>query len=1031
LFSDLKLLIMKNYYNFIPAALFFFCVSFISTNVVFAINGFKNSVEINEACEPLNLFEINNSIVLDDEVLIEKLKTALSSIYKENKLKFKDFTSQKSDNIITLNGTIEFYREEISVSTKFTSNGSLLSLSGILKPGEQLNNRKFKLLTKSSKGLAEWFPETLQKSIALDNISIAFDEASQKPTEIAIKISTINSWKILEDGMLSFNGITGELKTVNPTGSPNVTASLGGDFKIGPTSIKSTASVGNSKSTWAFGGELSDLSITEIIKSVYGSMSGIEMPEGVIDIGIAKSSFSVIPASKTFTLSGKGSISGTEVGELQLKIAPKDRNKLGFMVGISPASDFKMATIDPNLKMLDDLKITNFGMVLSSHTASKADLEVFKKLGGETKIGRGFNFIGAFDLTADGVNLDDLIGVKSVMIRAVVSNRLSDLLLEGTINTEIKFSEAVAFKKLIFRLKPSPSNFEVSMGGLLEVIIDKDTLEFEANMKIDIIDQAIIVNGLMNGTWNEPFQMKGLSIGNLGAEFGLSFRTTPFPLPQMGIKGELQIKQFKGDLFVYLNANNPTESAIDAGFNEVSLKAILEEFCDTQTINKIPNEIRNTVFNVNMKDVRITVAARPLTDVLGKDFEPGFRAKGIATIGDIAGANLDVQIGYDGIDASAGIQKISHLPFFELKGARGMEDPKLRIIAKASTKSKVEISGSATLLGLTTEAYMLLNDKGFDLEANGKIFDVFQAKLEVSGSRIKDGGSYRVAATMKQDFMTYVTKHASEEIDKATKKTQEDLSYAQNKISNEQKKLNALNKNIVDMRNTVKAERKRDLENIRNAKQAIVNEKRKHFNTIVSNINSINRKVKAAHDGIARKKKEIANASFPEDGYLAVKYTPYFTEQAAIIATQETAKVAQQGYKEVANAALIAAEESVGLVHTLGSKTPIDADPRIVALIGSKETANAAMEIGKGILEAAKQVGIGTLDAARWIVENGPTSVVNITYAHFEANLSAANNGSIKVHLKGTFAGNPLDEKFTINFNSPLESAKSFAESLL
>lgn len=130
----------------------------------------------------------------------------------------------------------------------------------------------------------------------------------------------------------------------------------------------------------------------------------------------------------------------------------------------------------------------------------------------------------------------------------------------------------------------------------------------------------------------------------------------------------------------------------------------------------------------------------------------------------------------------------SHPPFFELKGARGKEKPSIHIVAKASTESKVAVSGSATLLGVTSEMDLLINDKGFDLYMKGKIFNAFQATFEVSGSRVTDGGSFRVAATMEQDFLKYFTKHASEEIDKATKKTQGDITKAQNTITREQKK---------------------------------------------------------------------------------------------------------------------------------------------------------------------------------------------------------------------------------------------------
>jgi len=490
-------------------------------------------------------------------------------------------------------------------------------------------------------------------------------------------------------------------------------------------------------------------------------------------------------------------------------------------------------------------------------------------------------------------------------------------------------------------------------------------------------------------------------------------------------------------MLVFLNANNPSESAIDAGFNKVSLKAVLEEFCDEQTLSKIPNDIRNTILNVSMEDVRLTVAARPIT-VMNKDFDPGFRIKGTAAIGDIAGANLDVQVGYEGIDASAGIKKISHPPFFELKGARGKEDPTIQIVAKADKESKVMVSGSATLLGLTAEADMLLNDKGFDLYARGKIFDAFEAKLEVSGSRVTDGGSFRVAATMEQNFMAYVTENASKEIDKATKDTQEDISYAQGEITKEQNKLKVLEVEINKQKKIVQGERDRDLANIRTAKADVERERLK--------VQKIQNDINSAHSAIATAKKKIsqikvkprkidsAESFFGAVGdavVQTVESTPEFAKQSAIITAKGTEIAALETAKETADLALTATRETLGLMNDIGDKVPIEMDPRVAGLIASKETANAAMETAKGVLEAAKVVGVGSLSAAKWIVENGPQNVVNITYAHFETKLSAAHGGSITVHFKGTFAGEPMDEKFTINFENPLDSVQDFAESLI
>ena len=57
--------------------------------------------------------------------------------------------------------------------------------------------------------------------------------------------------------------------------------------------------------------------------------------------------------------------------------------------------------------------------------------------------------------------------------------------------------------------------------------------------------------------------------------------------------------------------------------------------------------------------------------------------------------------------------------------------------------------------------------------------------------------------------------------------------------------------------------------------------------------------------------------------------------------------------------------------------------------------------------------------------------VVNVTYAHFETQLSAAHGGTVTLHVKGTFAGDPFDKKMTFSFGNPIEEFEKFANSLL
>ncbi len=973
-------------------------------------------------------FYKKKSIDISDEELIQTMKNALNAIYDEKKMDFNSFNVDKSGNEVTLTGAGRFYKEDITLTSTFSTSGKILSFTGQFKPNTELSNRNFKRVSKGQSA-KDWFPKDIRRSIAVDNISISFDENTQKPSELALAVTTVKSWDLLKGGAMRLNNITGTLAIQNPTGSKSVKASLGGNFKVASSNIKIGANIGSSRDDWTFTGELSNYSITEVIKGVVGSVAGLPMPDGFVDASIVKSSFMVAPAANRFSLSGTGAVGDQDLGDVQMLIEPKGgkRSKdLSFMVGIAPSPDFKMAKLDASLKILDDVGITNFGLVLASDAAASSNLAVFEKLGEKTAIGRGLNFIGAFDLRP--VGMDKLIGLNTIMVRAVVSNRLSDLLLEASLNTTIKMSNAATFKRILFKIKPAPSNFEISMGGEMEVKVDKDLLTFNATVGVDVTDQALFVSGAMKGTWNQPFGAKGLSIADLWMKFGVSFRTTPIPLPELGIAGKLKANSFEGDLMLVINTNNPTQSALDVGFNEIDLKAILETYCNRQTLNKIPAGIRNTVLDVSMKDVRLTVVPRPMT-INDVSYDAGFRAKGTATVANM-GAMLDVTIGYDGIDAKAEVDKISHPPFFELKGARGKEKPSIHIVAKASTDSKVAVSGSATLLGVTSETDLLINDKGFDLYMKGKVFNAFQASFEVSGNRVTDGGSFRVAATMEQDFLKYFTKHASEEIDKATKKTQGDITKAQNTITREQKKVATLETQINQQRSIVKKERARDLANLK-AAQAKVATARRKVQGIQNNINAAHKAIAKAKRNIKKKEDWVNAGNVLEKVSRGLEATPYFTQQSLIISGKAAEIATLETAKATADGTLYLAEKSVEGIHYIGDKVPVDADIRVAGLIASKETAIGVMEGAKYVLEGGKIIGVGTLSAAKWIVENGVAGVVNVTYAHFEGKLSGAHGGSVTLHVKGVFADKPFDKRVTFNFKNPFNEVVKFADNLL
>ena len=877
------------------------------------------------------------------------------------------------------------------------------------------------------KNLKNWIPEALQSNIVINNISMTFDENSQKPSELSLTISSNKGWRIFKAGSFSLDNITGTFAISNPTGSKSAQMTLSGQSTIGSTILEASGTLSSAKSDWQFQGSLKKVQVIALIKSIAGSFGDLPMPDNIINVSINDATFNVFPTTQRFEAIGSSSIGGVSVGDIECKILPKDKKgkRLRFLVGIAPSPDFKMVALAPELKILDDFGPTNFGLILASDADRKANMDVFERIGGTSEIGRGLNFIAAYNLRA--VGLYDLLKLENIMLRAVISNRMPDLMLEASLNTSIPIGDIATFKRISFYVKPATATF--SMGGAMEVKIDKDILIFEATVGIDVMDQALFVEGSVTEMWNEPFGAKGLAIGNLWMKFGVSFKATPIPLPELGIAGELKVNTFEGSLMLLINSNNPTESAIDAKFSEIDLKSILENYCSRQVMNNIPTEIKNTILNISMKDARLTIVPRPM--VINKiSYDGGIHVKGTTSIADKR-AELDVAVGYtSGIDAYAEIDKISHYPFFELKGVRGKENPSVQIVAKIGTDSKVAINGAATLLGLTRETDLLINDKGFDLYMSGKIFNAFQADLEVTGSRIKDGGSFYVAATMQQNFLADFTKHASAEIDKATKQTQNDITKAQNIITREKEKVESLEVEIKRQKGIVQAERDRDLANLRKAKAAVTAAKNE-VNKIQGNIDACYRNIKKAEANITAKKKWIESGNVFEQAARGIEAAPYLTEQSAIVAGNYTAIGTLEASKETAKGVLYATQETVRGIHYIGDNVPLEADPRVSGLISSKTIAIGTMDAANYILEGGKIIGVGTLSAAKWIVENGPTNVVNVTYAKFSGKLSTTHGGTVLMHVKGTFGDKQFDKKMTFHFDTPVVDFQAFANSLL
>jgi hypothetical protein len=943
---------------------------------------------------------------------------ALGGLLKEGK-EFSLSNLTEIDGVST--GTLSIFENTANITVKYTSASSIESMTAKFNSPANFKERDIKKI--SGERLGKILPDGLG-DLPVNEIFIDFgNSTSMRSIALIIKSSP---WQPVAGSTLTAENITFTVTTLNPIDRrPTVNASITAELKIAGF-ISQITGTGNTSNNWTIEGSATGITINNFINAISSSgIAGINIPTGVGSLGINLINYKIQPNQNLFTASGE-----TSLGEIGAKYAG-NKNAQAMLIAFSPPSGFKYSQLDPTLNFLDNMQFNNSVIAISTAQQS-ADLAVFNRVGSGKNLNRGLNIIAAYNISSLSPELSGLLVKSDLIIEATLSNKLVDTQFKTSINTDVKLDQKgnVMFRNIELSLQPS--DLSVSMSGVIDVKTGGEWLKFRSGMTVDVKNVAFEVEGTMDGTWTNAFGYDGLNIKDLGLKVGASMKTIPVPLPELQLKGTLiagnvNNPSFSGSVAVGISAYDPINSMIDANFTSITLGQIVGAFGSGVTV---PNGVQGILNSSKVNNVQITVVPNPQgTTMFGKTYDPGFLVKGSANIVDFS-ADLMIAIGQAKMEARASIGAIDYSPVFALRGVNE-PNPYFHLLLQPGSSSKFSISGSATLLGITSTTDMHISDSGFDLYLSGKIYDKFQADLEVHASSSKDQASFGVKATLQNDLFTALTEQASNEIDKATKSTQSDITNAQQTITTEQNKLNSLNGNITSMRATVQAERDRDCGRLRSAESAVEAERQK-VQKVQGDIDAAHARIKAIDNRIYDKRKWVDAGGDPFSiTARGAEASPFFIEQSAIRVKEMGEIATLESYKATANLALIASREVLKGMGDLCVSTPIDADPRIAALFTLKETSQGSMEAAKYILEGAKIVGVGTLQASNWIVQNGPMGVVKINFAQFEGTLNSVNGGKVSLHVKGTFADSPLDTKFSFNFDDPLSSAKVLADQLL
>jgi predicted nucleic acid-binding Zn-ribbon protein len=920
---------------------------------------------------------------------------------------FSDLKVDGASGSYKASGTATFFQiSSVTIAGTFSSSDAMARLELQFPSGSKLSNDVQQKLAKQN--IVNWIPGDIQKLVELKSLYIVFTENGI--STIGIQFAAQQAWNPV--GGISANNIVVDFNLNNPINAVSVSSTLKSNLKIGEVSIAAAATLSSNPNDVVLKGDIGNISLGNVLSSA-GMNKAPEWPDAIWNLSMSNGSISIAPFAKSLSLS-----STSDFGQVEFSINASS-TPIQFMVGVAPQADFSFKRFDANLGVLDNLGLKNTGIVLASST-QKTKLTIFKALGQETEVTRGLTLLALYNISAMSKDVEKLIGKSELLLRTTLSNNPAEIKLMASLDANIPLDTKsnVILKNVNFTLAPNPASFTVSLGGMMDVKTEKRTLSFTTNVAIDLTNVELSVQGIMQGTWDRPFDTNGVQLIDLGIGVGVSFKTTPIPMPTMQFKGKIKVGNpsspaFAGDVTFALDPSNPTQCMLDAGFKQILFSDIVKAVQATSPSFKVPNNVKNTVNSIAITDARLTIVPgiTPV-NVLENIYDPGFLIKGKSTIDGYA-TNLLVGISSSGITAGASMTGIIYAPYFSFTGAEGKPDPyfNLSLSTTDPKSSKVAYSGKASVLKLVAESDMMISDTGFDLYMKGKIYDKFMAQLQVAAGSTKDGAGFHVKAVMESDLQKYISDNASAEIDRATKESQKSFRDAQRTLTEKQNEVSGLNAEIDKQRAIVQAARDKDCEKFNDAKEKVSKAKKK-LNGIKDDIDDKEDKIKKYEKAIDKDKTRLV-----DDGPKIVKLK---ADIAGLQAEKETAK-----------AAMTAAEKALELIGVTCDTTPIDLDPKIASLITARETADKSLQAAKVIVQGTGALTGGSLKATKYIVEKGSTGVVTITYAYFETKLNEADGGMVSMKVKGTYSGEPLDTSFTINMNNPQTTVETFAHGLL
>ena len=419
-----------------------------------------------------------------------------------------------------------------------------------------------------------------------------------------------------------------------------------------------------------------------------------------------------------------------------------------------------------------------------------------------------------------------------------------------------------------------------------------------------------------------------------------------------------------------------------------------------------------------------------------------------------------------------------------ITGAAGRAGPTAALTTGAIPK--VLLAGSLRLLGFRAEASLAFAADGFSVTVEGKVFDVFQASVSVTGTDLLNAATVTVTATMRSDLLGYLQQQALQTLKAAADGATRSIGQAQAAVDQAQGQVSSLDRQLAGMRGIVQAERDRDQQRLVAAQTVLTSaqgqvsgldqqitqmratvqaerrtaqEKLAGAEIAVTNaqnqVNSLNGQIKSTHDWYYNLpatdwpwKDSQATQAIPFAAKMAGLNTALGVATGVLLAAQRTLEAIRAAVpmapvdadprvaglisgRASATAGVAVAQANVRAIQAGLKLFPVDADPRVAGLIAAQATAAGTLVVAQQTLATTKAaVGVAG-EVADYVARAGLADALHVTAAGFQGSLNLVSGGSVALWADLTFIGRPQRMRWTFDFHDPLAGARALAQALL